>query len=251
VSPAKTSSREAPAPAADNEAPAKDGVAAVDRALSILLVFRPEDEALTLRDLAQRTGMYKSTILRLLASLERHEFIVRLEGGRYQLGPTLFRLGGLYQRSLKLQDHVLPVLHQLVRQSGESASFYTRQGTSRLCLFRVDSPHSVRDHVRVGDLLPLDRGAAGHLLLAWGGPGAAGPRAKPLVVTRGERDPETGAVAAVVLQHDGLASGVLSISGPVNRFTEDKVAEWSRHLRQAASDLTRRFGGDPARLTEG
>lgn len=42
-----------------------------------------------------------------------------------------------------------------------SASFHVRQGNQRLCLFRVDSPQPIRDHIRAGDLLPLDRGVGG------------------------------------------------------------------------------------------
>ena len=45
------------------------GVAAVNRALSILQAFEGETEALTLALLARRTGLYKSTLLRLIASL--------------------------------------------------------------------------------------------------------------------------------------------------------------------------------------
>src|SRR5262249_19240980 len=109
------------------------GVASVERAISILLAFRPGDKALALTDIAQRTGLYKSTILRLMKSLERNNCAVRLSDGRYQLGATLLHLGGLYQRSLKLEDHIIPELQQLVRQTGESASFHIRQGNSRLC----------------------------------------------------------------------------------------------------------------------
>jgi DNA-binding IclR family transcriptional regulator len=141
-----------------------DGVAAVERALAILAAFQPDGAPRSLHDLAAKTGMYKSTILRLIASLERFNCVLRLPDGRYQLGPSLFHWGDIYRRSLKLEDHVVPLLHHLVQLTGESASFYARQGEQRLCLFRADSPKSVRDHVRAGDLLPLDRGAAGRVL---------------------------------------------------------------------------------------
>jgi DNA-binding IclR family transcriptional regulator len=93
--------------------PRASGVAAVERALAILAAYREGDAALGLADLAQRTGLYKSTILRLIASLERFRFIARLDDGRYQLGPALLHLGSLYQRSLRLEQHVLPALRRL------------------------------------------------------------------------------------------------------------------------------------------
>lgn len=145
------------------------GVAAVDRALQVLAAFRDGDTALELSDLAARTGLYKSTILRLCASLERHGYLRRLATGAFRLGPAPLRLGHLYQQSFRLDEMIRPVLAVLAARSGESASFYVREGNVRVCLFRADSPHTVRDHIGEGAQLPLERGAAGKVLLAFGG----------------------------------------------------------------------------------
>ena len=108
----------------------KGGVAAVDRALSILVAFEPDGTAQALTEIAAKTGMYKSTILRLMISLERFNCVLRLADGRYQLGPSLFRWGSIYRRSLKLEDHVVPTLDHLVQVTGESASLYARDPQS-------------------------------------------------------------------------------------------------------------------------
>ena len=68
------------------------GVAAVDRALLILSVFREDDTALSLALLARRTGLYKSTILRLLQSLLRAGYVIRQPDGNYVIGPEPARL---------------------------------------------------------------------------------------------------------------------------------------------------------------
>ena len=70
--------------ASDRDA-APGGAAAVDRALSLLRAFQPGDEALPLAALAQRTGLYKSTALRLLASLEHASLLLRREDGRWRI----------------------------------------------------------------------------------------------------------------------------------------------------------------------
>jgi len=90
------------------------GVAAVDRALTILAAFEGESEAMTLAALARRTGLYKSTLLRLMTSLQQFGYLLQLRDGRYQLGPMPFRLGAVYQRANRLHDRVVPVLRQLV-----------------------------------------------------------------------------------------------------------------------------------------
>jgi DNA-binding IclR family transcriptional regulator len=222
-----------------------DGVAAVERALAILAAFQPDGAPRSLHDLAAKTGLYKSTILRLITSLERFNCVLRLPDGRYQLGPSLFHWGDIYRRSLKLEDHVVPLLHHLVQLTGESASFYARQGEQRLCLFRADSPKSVRDHVRAGDLLPLDRGAAGRVLREYSD---AHPshRHVEVISTLGERDNETGAVAIAVFGATQELAGALSVSGPIARFNEDTLAMITEALLDAARQLTLRIGGDPS-----
>ncbi|MGD9941792.1 MAG: IclR family transcriptional regulator [Burkholderiaceae bacterium] len=225
-------------------------VASVDRALSILGAFRPGDAALSLHELAQRTGLYKSTILRLIATLEKHHCIQRLDDGRYQMGSMLLHWGGLYQASLRLEDHVLPILQGLVRETGEGSSFFTREGDVRVCLFRVDSPRSVRDHVRAGDLLPLNKGAAGRALVAFDPaltPIEKAPQS-PLLISIGEREPDIAAVAAPVFGPGPSLRGVLAVSGPSSRFDQAAIDTISTALLSAAIEGTRRLGGDPAML---
>ena len=139
-------------PAAVDAAPG--GAAAVDRALLLLGSFRAGDGSLSLAQLAQRTGLHKSTALRLIASLAHRSFLGRLPDGRYALSSEIARLHGVYAASFSLERVVLPVLAQLVQQTGESAAFHVmqmqREQPVRLCLFRVDSPHPVRDHIKAG-----------------------------------------------------------------------------------------------------
>ena len=226
------------------------GVAAVERAFAILNAFRASDTSLTLNEIALRTGMYKSTILRLIATLVQEHCIVRLDDGSYQLGSMLLHWGGLFQAALRLDDHVPPVLRRLVQETEEGASFFTREGNLRVCLFRVDSPRSIRDHIRTGDLLPLDRGAAGRVLASFDRtftPPDSFPE-NPCIVTVGEREPDIAAIAAPVFGPRESLRGALAISGPAGRFSGDLVPGLTQAVLKAAADLTRRLGGDPSRL---
>jgi DNA-binding IclR family transcriptional regulator len=118
---------------------AEGGAVAVDRALFVLSAFREGDGTLGLAELAQRSGLYKSTLLRLLASLEHARLIQRHTDGRYGLGPEIARLNAVYAASFSLEQVVLPALRELVRTTRESAAFHIQQGEHRLCLYRVDS----------------------------------------------------------------------------------------------------------------
>lgn len=228
-----------------NEAPG--GAAAVDRALALLAAFAPGDEALALAELARRTGLYKSTILRLAASLEHAGMLRRGGDGRFALGPELLRLGRLYQRSFKLGDAVVPVLRKLAAESGESAAFYVRDGAERRCLFRVESAQPVRVSVQEGESRPLARGAAGRIILAFsGGDGDAEAqriRARRFAVSRGEVTRDTAAIAAPVLGIGQELVGALNLSGPSQRITPPVVERCAKVLLAAAAELTRTLGG--------
>ncbi len=225
---------------ADTDA-APGGVAAVDRALSLLAAFQRGDAALGLAELAARTGLYKSTALRLLASLEHGRFVQRREGPRWVLGPELARLGALQAESFSLQALVQPALQALVAATGESAAFHVRQGDERLCLFRVDSPQVLRDHIRAGDRLPLDRGSGGRVLLAHAG--ARGKvyeqiRRDGVIELVGDRVPELVGISAPVFGADGVLVGALTLTLPAHR----RRGTLAPQVLAAARTLSRALG---------
>lgn len=202
----------------------EQNVSAVDRALIILDAFTDQDLDLSLKDLAERTGMYKSTLSRLAGTLESRGFLMISGRGRYRLGPALWRLGSIYRRSFRMDDIVRPHLSSLVSQSGETASFYVPEGSHRLCLFRENSSRSLRHHLEEGAILPIECGAAGHVIRAWGN--GVDDRALEVLQdgfaqSHGERDPDISAIAVPVLDRHKQMLGVLSLSGPGSRFTSE------------------------------
>lgn len=220
-------------------------IAAIERALKVMTAFGAGPEAMTLAALAQGTGIHKTTLLRILATLESNGFTRRLPDGRHRLGPELFRLGSLYQESFDLAAHVRPVLAALTRRTGESAAFYIPDGDSRICLCRSESSLSIRHHVREGQSLPMTRGTAGRVLLAFSG--EAGPvfdriRGDKVVTLIGDRVPEVSSVCAPVFGSGDLLAGALQVSGPAARVMAERHRIESEVL-QAAQDLTEALGG--------
>jgi DNA-binding IclR family transcriptional regulator len=227
------------------------GVAALERGLTLLAAFRDGEGTLTLAELAGLTGYYKSTILRLCASLLRMGFLQRLEDGRYRLGPALFLLGRRYQQSFRLGDLVVPVLRGLVEVTGESASFYIRDGERDTCLYRIESPRPVRDAgVSEGDSFPVDDSAGSRMLSAFGGaPGRQHEALRRQLVTvarRSKRIPGAAAVICPVFGVDQQLAGTLVVSGPESRFADAAVAGMKRLIVSHAAGLTRALGGDAA-----
>jgi len=222
------------------------GVAAVDRALSILDAFSDDTPVLTLAEIAKQTSLYKSTVLRLARSLEKFGYLLRAEDGTYQLASKVFYLGSIYQRNFRMASIVPPVLRAIVDELREGASFYVRDGDQRICLHRVDAVRSVQHSVHEGNRLPLKVGAAGHVIRAF--EGAAGDRYDEIrrnyyATSFGERDPEVSAVASPVFAVGQRFIGALAVSGPRYRVTPDHVQPIVRVLLKHAGQLTSALGG--------
>lgn len=221
--------------------PKTAGVEAVDRALTVMGCFTPTGaQSLSLADLSAASGIYKSTILRLLGSLIAFGYVVRQPDGRYRLGPTSWRVGAAYRRAFRLEDVLRDALDALMAETGETASYYVRDGDQRVCLARREPPRAIRHAIVEGVAAPLDRGASGRLIRAWS-PDAtvedAELRAAGFALSLGERDPDVAALAAPLFDADGLLLGALSVSGLRSRFDDAAQAK----IRAALTTAQRRL----------
>jgi len=219
------------------------GVNAVGRALTILDGFIGNGSR-SLAELAKLTGLPKPTILRSLVSLEKAGYVVRLEGGRYQLGAKTVELAAAYKANFRLDQHILPILKQLTEETLESAAFHIREKDSRLCLFRIDSPQVVRDVSQRVALVPLDMTSTGRVLATAAWPQDSGQREmRPRVfVSSGVFDVLTASISTAVFDVNRTLVGALTISGPVERFGQADVKTMALALVRAAHRLSCTLG---------
>lgn len=209
----------------------------------ILKCFDDPGERLSLAGLAQRTEFYKSTILRLTASLSFMGFLKRTADGQYMLGPELSRLGllALSQPRSTLEEALRPVLHRLVNTTKETASFYVIAGSRRICMFRENSLQPARHHLEEGTLHPLGRGAVSQVLQAY----RKEPRDKKArsirqagwAISEGARHPDVSAVAVPVFDDKEQLVGALNVSGLRVRLTPIKLERARRALIREAAAL--------------
>ncbi|WP_171101194.1 MULTISPECIES: IclR family transcriptional regulator [unclassified Ruegeria] len=221
------------------------GVEAVERALRVLDCFEPGDTGLSLKEVADRSGVNKATILRLSVSLEKFGHITRDAEGLFHLGPSLWRLGSVFRQNLRMGPIVRPVLAELVKATGESASFYVQRGNSGVCLYRVNSPRLARDHVQEGEIIPLSMGASGQVLDAYSigqGKKASSIRKAGYYLSLGERDPDVAGLSVPVLGLEDELVGAVSLSGLRVRFGEDAVEGYRAAVLEAARQIRVEFG---------
>ncbi len=239
-------------PALADQNAAEGGIATLDRALSLLHCFSAAQPVQTLAELAGRSRISKSTVLRMLASLAHAHMAQRLPDGRWTVGAEVERLHRVFAASFSLESVVMPALQALVDATQESAAYYVPHGTQRLCLYRVDSPRPVRDNQKPGDLLPLDRGAGGRILQAYGGRDGGGVgghagdgtlgakiRREQVVVLVGDRVPELAGLAAPVFGADGTLAGAVTLTMPTERLDRG----YALPVQMAGRAITERIGG--------
>lgn len=217
------------------------GVASVDKALTILRLFSSSNQELSLNQISQATGLYKSTALRMLASLGNALLVLKRSDGLYVLGPAIASLNAAYQHQQSLESLVVPILESLMQATNESAAFHVRQGNQRLCLYRVDSKQALRDHIKVGDLLPIDKGAGGKVLRAF--EGASGKtytqiRNDMVLAISGDRVKEISGISSPVFSAEGLI-GVITLTMPTYRFDSKQAML----VKSSAHKLTELLGG--------
>lgn len=204
----------------------------VERALSILLAFSKRRPRLTLTELAEETGLHKSTVLRLTRSMALYGFLDRDGAGRFSIGAGVWHLGLIFRQGFDTGETIRPALRELVRLTGETASFFVRAGDDRVCLYRENSPGLERYGVEEGMRLKLGTGASGLVLRRNTGevPGDLSAfNAHGTVSLNATRNPNIASIAAPVFSASGQFRGALTVSGVNTRFTaarRDQAIPW-------------------------
>lgn len=234
------------------------GVRSVRRALDILSLLTEDQPVVPLRDMVDATGLPKTTVVRLVQTLEQYGLLWETPGG-YAAGPGLWRWAHLAHTSWELPPDTQKLLRELAERRGETANLMIRRDIHRVCVAQQVSPQPLRHVVRVGDELPLWAGASSKVLLIGATDGllqrvaADSPHGvahveqlhlwtqeaaeRGFAVSHGERDVGLTAVAVPIRSHSGVVVASLSLSGPTARIPEQVVEDFAQDLAQVAARI--------------
>lgn len=236
----------------------KGTVRAVERALDILLCFTGTEQELGLSDIAKKVNLHKSTVHRLLASLENKGFIRRPPGSeKYRLGWSVLELVSNIYQSDDLSTIMVPEMTRLRDVLGETISLYIRSGLERIRIQAIESRQPVRRVANIGQRFPLYIGASGKVLLAWSKretlqevmQDPSWPqdlnreeflttlqqvREQGYAISIEEREPGAAAVAVPIFDREGQIIAALSVSGPVGRFTPESMERFAEEAKHSA-----------------
>lgn len=143
-------------------------IRSVRRALSILEVLFKETEPLSLSELHRKLQLSKTTVARLLNTLENLGYVERDSNSqKYSLGMKLLYLGSAVNRRLKIKKMAEPVLKKIHNECEETVFLNILYQDKRLCVECLQSTKDVRVIAYIGQDAPLYCGASGRAILAY------------------------------------------------------------------------------------
>jgi len=230
------------------------GSQSIDRAAQLLVLVVEGDGATSVGELAQRSGLPKSTVSRAVSALERRGLLQR-DGARRSVrpGPVLLGLARRGVPDADLVDLAGLILQGLSDASGETINLAVPTPLGVEHLAQVDSRHFIGSTNWLGRRGEYSTTAVGKVFAAFG---AAPPeldhaipdavlettRARGYAIAVGELEPGLAAMAAPVRDAGGETVAALSISGPDHRLTTTRIAELAPVLVAGADGLSARLG---------
>lgn len=186
----------------------------VDRALELLGIVC-DSSPVALGQAARAANLSTSTALRLLRTLEAHEFVRRDIEGRYAAGPRIVQLGAQVLSTESIVLLANESMARMVEVTGESCYLLIHgAGEKALYIATVEGTHSIRHASWVGQTIPLQGTAAGAVL--------TGPPSSSAftLVRQGVEDDVTAIAVPIVVGTSVVAA--LSIVMPSYRATDDQ-----------------------------
>ncbi|MCU1651776.1 MAG: hypothetical protein JWQ60_2925 [Pseudonocardia sp.] len=244
-----------------------EGAETARRALRLIEAVVTAGAPVGLADLADRTGLSKSTCYRLVRVLQDELYLDRAESGGYRIGSRLVGVAAAVLPQADRYAAARPMLRRLADATGETATMHVRSGHRGVLILGVESADQVlRRAATIGESTWLGSGSSGRSILAWLPAAEAEPviatvddppglraaltevRAAGYAVSFGANHPGVHGIAAPVLSSFERAAATeplsLAVSGPAARWTEQRMREFAGELLRTCAELSVLFEHD-------
>lgn len=224
---------------------ARNGIQVIGRAAAILRSLRDNPNGLSLGQIAERVGLARSTVQRIVAALQDERLVIMLGNGGFRLGPEVTSLAKA--ASFDTAEICRPALTDLSQATGETADLSVLRGGRMIFLDQIPGSHRLRAISSVGEAFPLTTTANGKAALALLAPEEARARAtreweKTRIIGDWDRlaselariradgtafdlDEHTAGISAVGAAFRGPGGEVFAISVPIPTTRFDQVKE--------------------------
>ncbi len=252
--------------------PTNNYIEAIERAMQVLEAFQGQRE-LPLRELVARTKLVKSSVFRILFTLQRLGYVERTPDGRYSLTRRLQRTGGDVGAALDLGELAMPLVTPLARQFQETVNVGVLDDGEVSYIRVIESPHALRLAAHAGMRSPVHSTSLGKCLLSRlsrteldrifkGRPLFARTertirsrtalyaelervRARGYAIDNEEDSRGARCIAAPILNAAGRVVAAVSISGPATRIRPDRDREFAAAVMESCRRISAVLGYKP------
>jgi DNA-binding IclR family transcriptional regulator len=241
---------------------------AVERAAEIMFLLAEWGDG-SVTELAETTGSTGSAVHRILTALKRKELVAQDDDSqRYSLSWSVLSLARSLSSRADIRTLAHPKMVRLRDLSEETLTLNVRSGLNRVCIEQVESQHEVRWVAEIGRIVPLHSGVTGKVLLAYATEADAYLRSLDArrkeessvpdraslaaeleeIRQRGyalavkDRIRGISAISAPIREPGGMVSAALTLAGPAERCTQEKLKAWVPHLTKAADEVSDLLG---------
>jgi PcaR/PcaU/PobR family beta-ketoadipate pathway transcriptional regulator len=155
-----------PNDSADDEV-SRQGIQSVNRAFAIMELFSERRPALSVSEIAELTGLNRSTCYRFCQTLKAIGYLEEVEMRRFRPGLKAISLARAALSSRELPELALPYLRELQRTVGEAVNMSLLDGTDVVYVARILSDHLITLRLYVGSRLPAYATSMGRAILAF------------------------------------------------------------------------------------
>lgn len=244
----------------------------LDKGLHVLDILSTTESpgGLTLTELSRAIGMHRTTLFRILATLQARRLVERdSETDRYQIGLGILALASARLRALDIRHIARPTLLRLCAGVQETVFLAVLDGAEVVTVERFEGPQTIALRTEIGGRRPAYCTASGKAImaelsgdeveriLALGMPTRtsrtitsplvmrhhlAEVRQRGFAIDDEERLEGVRCVGAPIFGYDGYICGAISIAAPALRTPWERLQSLGAEVRTAARDISQQMG---------
>jgi DNA-binding IclR family transcriptional regulator len=143
----------------------RNGIQVIARAAAVLRALKDDPTGLSLGQIADRVGLPRSTVQRIVAALQEERLVISSnQGSGIRLGPELHALARAARYNIV--ERCRPYLVDIMNRTGETVDLSVLRGNQMIFLDQVQGNHRLRTISSVGEVFPLTTTANGRACLA-------------------------------------------------------------------------------------
>jgi DNA-binding IclR family transcriptional regulator len=239
------------------------------KGLSLLEMLTRAGEPMSVTQLAERMGLFKSNAHRILQTLVHCGYVMQAADGRYTLSLRLWELGTAVLADMDISTAAKVHLRALAEDTGETVYLSVLDGTDIIYIDKIDSTNSVRAFMRLGGRAPAYCSATGKAMLAHSPAelvravarviehrtaltvadldhlkqDLAATRRRGFAINIGEWEEAIRGVAAPILDMQCNPLGAVGITAPEQRMPDGSYRIFGRRVQEAATAIMSTMNG--------